>query len=693
VSLAARVQDAAAAGCDAFLRAPFDRHSPAGLLEHFRNRANVRFFAIADPEETRRDRIDAILWNRFEFNGETFTMPQSIDWLVNPSDDVEWHILLHKFYYSVGLGMAYVETGQRHYLDKWVALTSSWMEQTPPGFIAADVTGRRVQNWIYAYHCFVIQSRQAPLPPEFHRRLLRSLAEQVSYLCDNLTPARNHRTLELYAIFLAGVVFPEMRDAQHWIEFALGEIARNMQTDLLPDGVHCELSTDYHQLVVKNYLCVRRLARLNGIDVPAQMDERLTRALEFCMHIHKPDGVVPALSDGDARSFLDLLMQGHELYRREDMLYVATRGERGRPPGARSVHFPDGGYAVLRSGWGEQSTAFGDEQYLVLDCGALGLGNHGHFDCLSFELAAYGHSLIVDPGRYTYSEAGETNWRVRFRGTAYHNTVVVDGKDQTRYEPRVVKEASRHAVGSVRHKVTGAAPDHEMRAFVSRPGFDFLHGVAASHEYDAVHERRLFFAFGEYWIVCDMLSGPSPHCYDLLFHLSERAQDRVALTRERGTLRICSPGLVIAQEDAGDPMDVSVEPGFVSYRYGHKHAAPVVRFRRHGNEAAFHTVLYAHRDGAPDLDLRELPVSAMEGSAAGARAFRINVGEGSRSTTDYCFYSPGGPGRWRFGSYLFDGTYLLLRESAYGEIVAVHASRGARLEEAGQPINWEGDRA
>jgi hypothetical protein len=58
----------------------------------------------------------------------------------------------------------------------------------------------------------------------------------------------------------------------------------------------------------------------------------------------------------------------------------------------------------------------------------------------------------VDPGRYTYSEAGEVNWRVHFRGTAAHNTVCVDGRNQTRYAPKADQGASRHAQGQVRHK-------------------------------------------------------------------------------------------------------------------------------------------------------------------------------------------------------------------------------------------------
>jgi uncharacterized heparinase superfamily protein len=666
------------------LRKPYAELSPQALLDHFHNRQNTHFFPVPDAEETRREKIDAILNNRFEFNGESFDLPEQIDWLNNPSRDVEWHILLHKFYYAVGLGMAYTETGAQCYLEKWQVLTGSWIEQTPPGFIAADVTGRRVQNWIYAYYYFVGQARQSALCPLFHLKLIASIAKQVNFLRENLTPARNHRTLELYAIFLTGVAFPELKEAKEWVSFALPELARNMQTDLLPDGVQCELSTDYHQLVLKNYLCVRRLAKLNSIPVPEAMDERLVKALEFSMYVHKPDGIVPSLSDGDARGFLDLLMQGYELYGRDDMLYVATQGRRGAPPARRSVHFPDSGYSIVRSGWGENGKSFADEQYLILDCGPLGAGNHGHFDCLSFELAAHGRSLIVDPGRYTYSEAGEVNWRVKFRGTAYHNTVVVDGKNQTRYELRAIKETSRHAHGSVRHKVTGPAPGHELRTFETKSRSDFIHGIARSHEYDAVHERRLFFAFGEYWICCDTLTSPNAHRYDLLFHLAEQAQNQVTIKRERGTLSVCSPNLVIAQEERYDSMEFGVEPGFVSYRYGVKQSAPIVRFSQNGTNAEFQTVLYPYRDVAPNILVRELRITAEDGSNIDARAFSISIGSGELSTTDYCFYSNDESRQWRFGSYMFSGSFLLLRKDAYGEIVASHANPGAHLSELGQ---------
>jgi len=672
------------------LAAPFAQLSPAQLARHFAARGNGHFFPVADPEETRRSRIDDILRGRFAFNGEAHDLGAHPDWLLNPSADVEWHILLHKFYYAVGLAMAWQESGDARYLRRWMDLTAGWIAQVPPGWIAADVAGRRVQNWIYALHTFCTALESVEDGADFCRTLLASLQEQVEFLVDNLTPARNHRTLELYAIFLAGVAFPEFADAARWREFALAEIALNVQSDLLPDGVQCELSTDYHHLVLKNYLCVRRLARLNGIEVPAAMDERLVQALEFSMHAHKPDGIVPSLSDGDARSYLDLLRQGAELYGREDFLFVASGGCEGRAPRKRAQGFTDSGYYILRSGWGGSARAFRDEHYLIFDCGPLGAGNHGHLDCLSFELAANGASVVVDPGRYTYSEAGETNWRVRFRGSAYHNTVTVDGRNQTAYQPKAVKPGTRHKAGSVRHRISGPAPEHRLHDFVAQDGFALLRGRARSHEYDVLHERCILFAFSEYWLVHDVLQAPEPHRYDSWLHLSERAQGAAALSTRRGTRLITAPGLAIAAEDRGE-LDIALEQGFVSYRYGEKLEAPVVRASQSAAHARFTALLYPHALAeAPLLTLRELPLQRLHGREATACAVRIQVGEGPGSCTDTLFFAEHGEATWQFGAFRFAGRFLALRKDAAGDIVELHCDRGARLEREGRRVVWQG---
>jgi uncharacterized heparinase superfamily protein len=157
----------------------------AALARHFAGDRGVRIVPVVDAEETRPDRIDGVLDGRFDLVGQTHRLPDPIDWLRNPSADVEWHIMLHKFYYAVGLGLAYERGGDERYRSRWMALLDGWMRAVPPGFIAADVTGRRVQNWIYSLGSFT----RTGLPGPFLRRLLRSLDEQVVFLCATSRPS------------------------------------------------------------------------------------------------------------------------------------------------------------------------------------------------------------------------------------------------------------------------------------------------------------------------------------------------------------------------------------------------------------------------------------------------------------------------------------------------------------------------
>ncbi len=664
-------------------RAPFDGLDDDALLAHYRAPRAVRYYPVADADETRPAKIEALMRGRFEFNGETHALADPVAWMANPSADVEWHILLHKFYYAVGLGLAFQRSGGARYAQRWAQLIDGWIAVTPPGFIAADVTGRRVQNWIYSHHLFLTHGIGAPVDAAFHRRLLHSIHQQVEYLCEHLTPKRNHRTLELYAIFLAGVVFPEMSRAAHWRELALRETVANLQADLLADGVHCELSTDYHHLALRNWLHVRRLAAINDILVPAAMDEALRRALEFSLHAHKPDGIVPSLSDGDARSFLELLEQGADLYGREDMRYVATLGALGTPPDERVAHFDASGYSIVRSGWGTSPADFCDAQYLVFDCGPLGEGNHGHFDCLSFELAAHGRSLVVDPGRYTYSETPDpagTNWRVHFRGTAAHNTVCVDGRQQTSYLPKAIKETSRHAPGSLRHKISGPPPEARMLERFSGQALDLLHGRVASHEYDAVHERCIVFVDRRYWIVSDWLRAPTEHHYALHFQLGREAEGRTSLANGDG-LRVQSPGLLIAQPHT-DGARHSLCPGWVSERYGDKQPAPKLRSSLRACDAEFDTVLVPWRDAAPALSLCRVSVTADDGATA--YALRIELMVDGAPVTDTWFHARRArDAHWRIGCFDFNGRWLHWRNDAAGRVLQATSHASARLCKVG----------
>ena len=130
------------------------------------------------------------------------------------------------------------------------------------------------------------------------------------------------------------------------------------------------------------------------------------------------------------------------------------------------------------------------ERFLVFDCGPLGDGGHGHYDALSIEVASR-RPLVVDPGRFTYCD-DPPHWRRWFKSTAAHNTVTVDGLDQTPYR---------------RGKPKGPVAQARLLQRLIAPGLDVLCGEVISPAYDAIHRRRILFVSGEYWIVHDALDG------------------------------------------------------------------------------------------------------------------------------------------------------------------------------------------
>src|SRR5690625_7976419 len=84
------------------------------------------------------------------------------------------------------------------------------------------------------------------------------------------------------------------------------------------------------------------------------------------------------------------------------MIYAATQGARGTPPGETLRLFDDGGFAFLRSGWGVDPSSLADSKYLVMTYGS-NQPWHAHYDILGIEVYASGRPIIRDPGPYPSS--------------------------------------------------------------------------------------------------------------------------------------------------------------------------------------------------------------------------------------------------------------------------------------------------
>lgn len=534
-------------------------------------------FCVVDG--THRDIAVAaeVVAGRVTVAGRTIAVGAHPDWTANPyPDDREWRVDWVKFYCGLDLAHAWQVTGDAAYVECWISLVSSYMAQVSPGHDATEVIARRIQNWIYTWNRFV-DGRRASFDAAFAERLMAYLWQEVAVVEAQLSPERNHRTLELYALLVAAVACPD-RDVDGRLQaFALAALRDNLLEDVRVDGVHREASTHYHCVALRSWLGTLTIARGLGVDLGSAFHDRLAAASAFAAAVHRPDGRIPALSDADGDSYLDVVGLAATLFEREDWRWVATAGRQGVAPQALDHEFPVGGYHLQRSGW------TGDARYLLFDCGPLGDGGHGHYDLLNVEVFANQQPLITDPGRYTYSEIGERNWRHWFKGTRAHNTVTVDGLDQTTYS---------------RRKPKGAIATGRLLARSTAPTLDLIVGEARTAGYDAVHTRTVLFVAREYWVVIDHLVAPTPHRYQLRWHLSPAAS--AAVDVDEGASRVRGHGVTLAIAQA---RRLQLEADWCSSSYGVKVPCTTVMVESSAYVTSFVTVIQPHAGGGDSLQV------------------------------------------------------------------------------------------
>lgn len=642
-----------------------------GLLRHFITRNNVSYPRLPDPTPEQLQHADAVLDNRFTYTGETYRFDPGFSWKPNPSTDKEWQIAFHKHYFLIDLAQAYRHTGDKAYLLRWRDLLNSWMAEMGSGYITlsdAQVEAKRMESWVTSFMLLAGTDWHRSISGGFLRRFLTRISGETDYIGDHLKPVRNHRTFQLYAIYLVGVIFPELRRQPDFLSLGLAKLSQNLLTDFHADGVHIELSTHYHQLVAETGIRMLELARLNQLPVSAELVERLRRALRFSLYLQWPDGDIPLINDSDTGNHRDLLELGSLYLGDPELLWGATLGTEGRPPRDASRAFTEAGYFVLSDGWGTDPASYSRRQQVFYDCGKLGEGSHSHYDLFNFCYYAGGAPAIVDPGRYTYCgepDADGINWRHYFKGTAAHNTVTVDGRDQTLYLSR-----TKH----------GPEVVLEHRDWLLGQRSDWVFGRASSPNYRPSHERLLVYMGHQYLFILDRLdpNDAEPHHYQLNFHLpagtdvlQSREDDHHRFQSDRCEVRIIGTS----------GLDAAVRPGWVSRHYGIKQAAPIISAeQKRSGRMMFASLVSPRADG-------EFAVTSFDRRPLGSSGicFSATVTDGANRHTDHFLLLGDPTATVRLGDLEFCGRFLAYRCDEAGQTLFAAAMDATLLQVANRP--------
>jgi hypothetical protein len=503
--------------------------------------------------------------------------------LSRPSDiKVPWE--LSRCQHFTVLGQAYWLTGDERYAREFADEVEDWISVNPwlhgVNWVCAMDVALRAMSWIWGFGFFA--GSDACRTARFRSSMLRALYLHGEFVAGNIERADvngNHYLTDGVGLVFLGTFFPRTAHGSAWLRTGRAIVFDEILNQTTEDGVDFEQSVPYHRLVLEGFLTSYLLLRINGETIPPDCWHRLEKMIEYVAAYTKPDGRAPLHGDADDGRMQQLgtqeindhrylLSVGASVFGRPDFKRGAERfwdeafwlcGPSGAeafgalaadttPPS--SAAFRDGGIYVMRD----------RDTHVFIDCapvGLAGMGGHGHNDILGFELYLDGSNLVTDCGAYVYTASAE--WRDRFRSTAFHNTVQVDGEELNRF---LDGDMWRLRYDAVPAGISWSETAAEVRLRGSHEGYRRLASPVS-------HEREFVLYKSRHKLsIVDRLIGAGRRRLVSRFHLDPSVTPSIG--GNRVTLRVADRDFWFVLVDAPEGTKLTIEPAWVSPRYGSK---------------------------------------------------------------------------------------------------------------------------
>jgi hypothetical protein len=413
---------------------------------------------------------------------------------------------------------AFQLTGDPSWAQAWVETVRHFRNTNPAGLgvqwaCAMEVSLRAMA--VALTHGLVRDAADAPFLEDF-------LEEHCAWVAGHLEETgairTNHYAADLVGLVVVGALFPKLR---RWFDAFAHRLWEEIPRQCRADGTHFESSTGYHRLCAEMFLAAVLAARAAGLSAPDRVERAVRGLFRSLAAMLKPSGEMPQIGDLDSCRALPLAPRTAP-----DASFVADASapEWAWMPSAQrfiaeprrdSAVLPDAGVAVLRSG----------DAWMCLSAGPNGqggTGGHAHNDKNSVELSFGSFDVLVDRGTYVYArDPEERNAR---RGTAAHNTVQVDGREQSRIIPGRLF----------------ALPDTARARIVAmerRHGFDLAAGEHRGYEGSGIVHRRVAALRDDCAAFVDELRGRGEHLFQSRWYVpQENVVQRRATAEERERL-------------------------------------------------------------------------------------------------------------------------------------------------------------
>ena len=364
--------------------------------------------AIADrlliaPQDLRTadpTRASEIYSGRFAFAGKVVICDGRSPFEIEPPSE-EWSEQLLGFGWLRHLRAAdssITRANARALVGEWIALQGAF--DTLEGW-RPDIVARRIISWL----C------QAPLvlhdaDMKFYRRFLRNLTRQVRYLHRTVNATRDGlpRIQAVVALTYAALC---MQGQARLLKGVTRKLSDELGRQVLPDGGHASRNPGALIELLLDLLPLRQAFAARNVPPPPALNNAIDRMMPMLRFFRHGDGNF-ALFNGMGPTRTELVST-----------VLAYDDARGNPV----ANAPHSGYQRVQAG----------DALLIVDAGPpppLAMSAEGNAGCLSFELSARNHRIVVNCGLPAVSRS---TWRHVARATAAHSTVTFNDTSSCRF--------------------------------------------------------------------------------------------------------------------------------------------------------------------------------------------------------------------------------------------------------------------
>lgn len=392
--------------------------------------------------------------------------------------------------YALGLEKQVLKWIAQTYIpEKWNGAGSAWR--------TIECGIRLLGSWPVAYDGF---RRPSSVNDISVLLMIASMLKQAKHLVAHPTGA-NWLMMEMNGVYTFSALFTELSCAEEYRNIATGYLLKELSAQILPDGMHNELSPDYQSVVLSCAANFYSLARSLGMEseVPAEFISLIKDTVKAAVNLSTPAFTQPRTNDCYTILTTVFTKRAEALFGKDSIYsFVNTNRAEGEPPAGEtaSKFLPYAGFVAMRSDWGADAT------YMCFDVGPLGT-NHMHQDKLNINIFKGNEELLYDDGGGQYEISAARGYACSAYG---HNTALVDGLPQNRKLPKQMSEPID--VG-----------------YISNADFDYACAVyddtfGANMVQPAKHKREVRFCKPDFFVVRDTLSSVdgNAHSYEILFH-------------------------------------------------------------------------------------------------------------------------------------------------------------------------------